>query len=131
MYSLHRGSGEQELGCVTSTWMYTYGRVTCTEASMKTKPAMMRSSSSHSFSSDDYPTKGPDTEHGIFSGLVVHIIQSKLGSTELDHLYALAESNGADLQSNIENADVIVTRISMRKRLERHIKWEIAVCYFI
>ena len=91
---------------------------------------MKRSSSSYSLSSNDNdpPAKRPHTE-GIFSGLVVHIIQSKLGSSELDLLYSVAESNGADVQANIEGADVIITRISMRKRLERHIKWETAVCY--
>lgn len=57
----------------------------------------------------------------------MHIIQSKIASTELDLLYSLAESNGASVQSNIEHADVIITRISMRKRLERHINWELAV----
>lgn len=42
-------------------------------------------------------------------------------------LYALAESGGAKLVGNVEEAEVVVTAIGMRKRLERHVSWNVAV----
>jgi hypothetical protein len=95
---------------------------------------MKRSQSSHSSSSSDqahgiHAAKRPRTERGLFSGLVVHIIQRKMGSTEGDLLSSLAESNGASVQSSIRHADVLVTHISTRKGLERHVKWGLVVCY--
>ncbi|KAF8591991.1 Nucleotidyltransferase [Ramaria rubella] len=80
---------------------------------------------SDSDNSNEY-ARGLCSKQGIFSGLVVHFIQTKIDPSELDLLYSLAESNGADVQSNIVQADVIVTRISMRRRLLRHISWDLA-----
>lgn len=93
---------------------------------------MKRSPSSHSSSSSDnaHTAKRPRTEQGLFSGLVIHIIQSKMGVTERDLLCSLAESKGARVQSNIQHADVIVTRISTHKGLEGYIKPKLAVCPF-
>ncbi|KIJ45736.1 hypothetical protein M422DRAFT_29810 [Sphaerobolus stellatus SS14] len=84
--------------------------------------------SSDSSCDSDYEDKRRriDIDSKLFSGLSIHIIQAKIEATELDLLFSLAESNGAELVTNNEQAEVIVTAISMRRRLERHIKWEIA-----
>lgn len=42
-------------------------------------------------------------------------------------LYALAESGGAKLVGDAKDAEVVITAIGMRKRLERHISWDVAV----
>jgi DNA polymerase mu len=64
---------------------------------------------------------------GIFDGLKIFIIQAKLSSEEIAELIDLAELNGADIQADILNADVIITAIGMKARLERHIPWNEAV----
>jgi len=71
--------------------------------------------------------KRPKLDDGVFEGLSMYIIQSKIDPEELDLLYSLAENNGAEVQTDIQKADVIVTSISMRRRLERHVSWEVAV----
>ncbi|KAF8528055.1 Nucleotidyltransferase [Hysterangium stoloniferum] len=88
---------------------------------------MKRSLSTDSFSSaSDHDEKRTRTNPGFFEGIAIYIIQTKLEPTELDLLYSLVETHGANIQSTPEHADVIITGISMRKRLERHIDWNLA-----
>ena len=67
---------------------------------------------------------------GPLAGLRVHIIDAKL-SDELDEpvmLRQMAEHLGANVNSSvIDEADVIVTRITALKRLQRHIDLRKAV----
>ncbi|KAG6889096.1 hypothetical protein C0992_006424 [Termitomyces sp. T32_za158] len=63
----------------------------------------------------------------------VYILQAKLDPTSVAELYALVEnrkaaSDGLRLQlcGNPSDADVILSNVHMRKRLERHLDWNIA-----
>ena len=55
------------------------------------------------------------------------MVPAKLGTAELQELHSLAERHSSGLCGGPENADVIVTAVSMRRRLERHVPWEVAV----
>lgn len=65
--------------------------------------------------------------------LKVYIIQAKLDQDTIIELYNLLEQDKYNSSENftpcndINESDVVVTAIKMRKRLERHIDWEIAV----
>lgn len=71
--------------------------------------------------------------------LRIHVISVKLEPGVLEHLVNLVEKHAAqrggkvgaqclELTADSDHADVIVTAIHTRPRLERHIRWEIAVC---
>ncbi|KAL1710146.1 hypothetical protein EV121DRAFT_193303 [Schizophyllum commune] len=79
-----------------------------------------RQRSSSSESSNEHPR------------LKVYIVQAKLNPDEVARLYNLVETHSVDggldfeLAPNPNVADVIVTAVRMRKRLERHVNWELA-----
>ena len=82
----------------------------------------------HSTSSSDVSDVPNPTRHKrALSHLNVHIIHAKLTPVEIDALYNLAESLGANSHVSIDAADVIITRIRVAKRLERHIDLKVAV----
>ncbi|OBZ65065.1 DNA-directed DNA/RNA polymerase mu [Grifola frondosa] len=54
------------------------------------------------------------------------IVQAKLNTSAISELFGLAEQHAKRLCNKPEDADVIVTAIGMRRRLERHIPWELA-----
>ncbi|KAI0079811.1 Nucleotidyltransferase [Panus rudis PR-1116 ss-1] len=56
----------------------------------------------------------------------VYIIQTKLDSPTIAELFGLAERNCEKICGDPEEADVIITAIRMRRRLERHIPWDVA-----
>ncbi|TCD66672.1 hypothetical protein EIP91_001090 [Steccherinum ochraceum] len=56
----------------------------------------------------------------------VYIVQAKLSSAAIAELFGLAERHCEKLCSDVEEADVVVTAIGMRKRLERHVPWDVA-----
>lgn len=58
----------------------------------------------------------------------LYIIQAKLSSPRIAELFTLAERHCQKLCRDVDEADVVVTAISMRRRLERHMTWEVAVC---
>lgn len=71
--------------------------------------------------------------------LRVHVISAKLDPSALDDLINLVEKHisqrggkvGAqilELTPDPDRADVVVTAIHTRPRLERHIRWEVIVC---
>jgi len=66
----------------------------------------------------------------IFHGIQIFILQAKLDTNAVAELVTLAEQCGAKLARTIEEADVVVTAISMRKRLERHLDWDFAVRFY-
>lgn len=84
------------------------------------------SSSDSSLSSTVSKHSTTTRKPGIFSGLKLYVIQSKFDATELELLTDLVVSNGAKLMSNPETAEIIITRIGMLKRLERHISLKTA-----
>lgn len=57
----------------------------------------------------------------------VYIVHAKLDAATLVELNALAEKHVEHVCRNAEDADVILTAVGMRKRLERHVPWSIAV----
>jgi DNA polymerase IV len=63
----------------------------------------------------------------------VHVVQAKLDSEEISHLYSVIDrqrrSGTLDLELCMkpDEADVVVTAVRMRKRLERHLDWTLAV----
>ena len=60
----------------------------------------------------------------------VFLVQAKLDSQAIHDLYALVKGNplpGFELCSDPAHADVIVTAIRMKARLERHVDWDTAV----
>ena len=57
----------------------------------------------------------------------VYIVEAKIDSPSLAGLVRAAEQNAKSVCRDPQEADVIITAIGMRKRLERHISWELAV----
>ncbi|KIJ15525.1 hypothetical protein PAXINDRAFT_77120 [Paxillus involutus ATCC 200175] len=110
------------------------------------RPHSPRSVSSDAGSSDSDRVQGPSKRvHQssppsarqspvIDHPLRVHILPVKLQSGVLEGLINLVEKSssggvgGQELQltADVEQADVIVTTVHMRPRLERHIDWELA-----
>ncbi|KAI0667091.1 Nucleotidyltransferase [Trametes maxima] len=56
----------------------------------------------------------------------VYIVQAKLDSSMLAELFTLGERYTKGVCKNAADADVVVTAIGMRRRLERHVPWSIA-----
>ncbi|KAH9944599.1 Nucleotidyltransferase [Amylocystis lapponica] len=56
----------------------------------------------------------------------IYIVQAKLNPSEISELFGLAERHAARLCSDPEHAEVVVTAVGMRRRLERHLPWELA-----
>lgn len=59
--------------------------------------------------------------------VTLYIVQAKLDPSSLSELFRLAERHAQRLCSDANEADVIITTIRMRRRLERHIPWSLAV----
>jgi predicted TIM-barrel fold metal-dependent hydrolase len=57
----------------------------------------------------------------------VYVVQAKLTAEEIQELFRLVEDNCEKLCRIVEEADVVVTNVRMRRRLERHIDWRLAV----
>ncbi len=57
----------------------------------------------------------------------VYIVQAKLDVGAISELFELAEHHTKGACRNAMDADVIITAIAMRRRLERHVPWDIAV----
>ncbi|KIM40321.1 hypothetical protein M413DRAFT_446505 [Hebeloma cylindrosporum] len=75
-----------------------------------------------------------DGDYGSESNgsLRVYIVQAKLDEKTIRELHDLIEQSspphklGLDLCNNAADADIILTNIRMKKRLERHVDWKIA-----
>lgn len=93
-------------------------------------PHRESSSQSHSESSTPYlpPSKHAriSTSAKSLARVKIYIVQAKFDSSTLSELFLLAEKHAGRLCRDAEDADVIVTAISMRRRFERHIPWELA-----
>lgn len=87
-------------------------------------------SPSPSLSSTASPVRRPPrrakTAPGILASYRLFILHTKLAHKDISELHDLAEKADADLVSSPDKADVVVTAIGMRKRLERHIDWNLA-----
>lgn len=91
---------------------------------MPVRRQLVRSNSS---SSNEERRDRDARRFGFLSGLKVCIINAKLEPRVVGELSDLAESKGAQLVGNPERADIVITEIGTRKRLERHISWKAAV----
>src|SRR5882757_1807130 len=97
---------------------------------MATRHASSRSPSPYpksAHSSPRRPSKRTKGAPGILASHRVFILQPKLSQTEISEIFDLAESADADIVSSPDEADIVITKIGMRKRLERHIEWNLAV----
>ncbi|KAG5342625.1 hypothetical protein C0989_012130 [Termitomyces sp. Mn162] len=93
-----------------------------------------RSSSSSDRSSGPESSSPGQYSPSGYHMIKVYILQAKLDATAVAELYTLIESckdvpDGLRLQlcGNPSDADVILSNVHMRKRLERHLDWDIAV----
>ncbi|OCH93467.1 Nucleotidyltransferase [Obba rivulosa] len=88
------------------------------------------SSQSQSESSMLYPTpsKRPriSSSAKALQDVKIYIVQAKLDVATISELYMLAERNADAVCRDPEDADVIVTAVHMRRRLERHVPWKLA-----
>lgn len=64
---------------------------------------------------------------GIFNGLKFNIISIHMTPETIGELVELAEDKGAVMVAHPDLADIVITEISTRARLERHITWEVAL----
>ncbi|SRR6266403_2189321 len=97
---------------------------------MATKHASSRSPSPPSeapHSSPQRPSKRTKGAPGILASHRIFILQPKLSQADISEIFDLAESADADIVSSPDEADIIITAIGMRKRLERHVDWNLAV----
>jgi DNA polymerase IV len=78
-------------------------------------------------SSPERPTKRVKGVPGILASKRIFILQAKLSNADISEAFDLAEKADADVVSTPDEADIVITAIGMRKRLERHIDWNLAV----
>jgi DNA polymerase IV len=72
-------------------------------------------------------TRRAKSAPGILASYRVFILHAKLEHKDISELHDLAEKADADVVSSADEADVVITAIGMRKRLERHLDWNLAV----
>ncbi|KAI0321488.1 Nucleotidyltransferase [Amylostereum chailletii] len=69
----------------------------------------------------------PSTSHPpILHHHTIFVLPPKLDQATIHELHQLVDRSGARLVSRAEDADTILTAIGMRKRLERHLDWDVA-----
>ena len=92
-------------------------------------PVEFSQHSSHSDSGVDVPSKRSkiDGKSKVLPNVNLYIVQAKIDASSLSELFALAERNCNKLCIDIEDADVILTAVTMRRRFERYLSWEDAV----
>lgn len=64
---------------------------------------------------------------GLLSPYKISIVQSKLTPEEVARLDALVERHGAKTSTDIDQADIIITAIGARQRLQRHLNVDEAI----
>ena len=83
-----------------------------------------------------FRSSSPASESEERRTLRIYIVQAKVDVNEMQDLYRLIDDTQADqgetvtrfeLTTNHAEADVIITKLRMKKRFERHIPWNIAV----
>ncbi|KAJ7594925.1 hypothetical protein C8J56DRAFT_1044643 [Mycena floridula] len=91
-----------------------------------------RRSSGDGYSSDESPpSKRPKHSNG---SLKIYLIPAKLDNNTISELTSLIESTPSSSTSEfylescleVQDADIVITAVRMRKRLERHLNWELA-----
>ena|SRR5712675_660375 len=74
-----------------------------------------------------HPSKRTKSSPGILASHRVFILQTKLSHEDISEIFDLADKADADVVSSPDEADIVITAIGMRKRLERHLDWNLAV----
>lgn len=74
-----------------------------------------------------HPPRRAKPAPGILASYRVYILHAKLAHKDISELHDLAEKADADLVGSPDEANVVITAIGMRKRLERHLGWNLAV----
>lgn len=64
----------------------------------------------------------------LFTGIRFYVVPAKLSVEFTGNLLEEIEQNGGEATSDPEKSDIIITIISMKARLSRHIRWELVVC---
>ncbi|CEL63814.1 DNA-directed DNA/RNA polymerase mu OS=Homo sapiens GN=POLM PE=1 SV=1 [Rhizoctonia solani AG-1 IB] len=72
------------------------------------------------------PCPTPPPESQILSSATIHIIDAKLDPKEVSEMYSLVQSTGAKLSRAPQLASVLITALTMKRRLERHVSWDVA-----
>ena len=63
----------------------------------------------------------------VYPNVKVYIVQAKIDGPSIAELFTLAERHCERVCGDVEDADVIITAITMRRRFERHVSLDIAV----
>ena len=82
---------------------------------------------SQSESSSSHPPLPKQRKTTTLAGVSIFLIQAKLEASEVRELLGLAEQHSHRVCKTPGDADIIVTAIRMRRRLERHVPWTVAV----
>ncbi|CUA67781.1 hypothetical protein RSOLAG22IIIB_03208 [Rhizoctonia solani] len=77
------------------------------------------------------PCPTPPPESQVLGGITIHIIDAKLDPNETREMRLLAQNTGAKLSRTPQHASVLVTALTMKRRLERHVSWDIANMKYI
>ncbi|KAL1945254.1 hypothetical protein VTO73DRAFT_2105 [Trametes versicolor] len=86
-------------------------------------------SASSSSSSSGSPPPAKRSKTSVTKSLPeikVYLVQAKLDAAAISELLTLGERHTKGVCENAADADVIITAISMRRRFERHVPWDIA-----
>lgn len=81
----------------------------------------------HSRSPSTSPCPTPPAESQVLNGITIYVISAKLDPKEVGEMFSLAQNSGAKLSRIPQNASVLITTLTMKRRLERHISWDVAV----
>lgn len=73
-----------------------------------------------------HPPRRAKSGPGILTTYRVFILHAKLAHNDISELHDLAEKADADVVGSPDDANVVITAIGMRKRLERHLDWNLA-----
>ncbi|KAI0827661.1 Nucleotidyltransferase [Trametes gibbosa] len=82
-------------------------------------------SESSSGSSSSRATKLPRVTKSL-SNIQVYIVQAKIDVADISELFNLGERHTKGVCKSAADADVIITAVSMPRRFERHVPWNIA-----
>lgn len=74
-----------------------------------------------------HPPRRAKPAPGILASYRVYILHAKLAHKDISELHDVAGKADADLVGSPDEANVVITAIGMRKRLERHLDWNLAV----
>jgi hypothetical protein len=100
------------------------------ESQNRRRPVTAGSSSTDRLSSSSHLQRAYTRKRlqKLFTGIRFYVVPAKLSVEFIGDLLEIIEKNGGKTTSDPEQSDIIVTSISMKARLLRHIRWELVVC---